>query len=54
VHVDLRRACGISADECVSRRLTHVPGISALKVKAEKAHPEEYRRSSKKYAYDGY
>ncbi|OQE94775.1 hypothetical protein PENNAL_c0003G11395 [Penicillium nalgiovense] len=35
-------------------RLTHVPGISALKAKAEKAHPEEYRRSSKKYTYDDY
>ncbi|KAJ5494085.1 domain KxDL [Penicillium fimorum] len=28
--------------------------VSALKAKAEKAHPDEYRRSSKKYAYDGY
>ncbi|CAG8366534.1 unnamed protein product [Penicillium salamii] len=28
--------------------------VSALKTKAEKAHPEEYRRSSKKYAYDEY
>ncbi|KAJ5228272.1 hypothetical protein N7519_011213 [Penicillium mononematosum] len=28
--------------------------VSALKAKAEKAHPEEYRRSSKKYAYDDY
>jgi hypothetical protein len=27
---------------------------SALKTKAEKAHPDEYRRSSKKYSYDGY
>ncbi|KAJ5158505.1 domain KxDL [Penicillium coprophilum] len=53
VHVD-QRACGISADEGVSRRLTHVAGNSALKAKAEKAHPDEYRRSSRKYAYDGY
>ncbi|CAI7621918.1 unnamed protein product [Penicillium palitans] len=28
--------------------------VSALKTKAEKAHPDEYRRSSKKYAYDDY
>ncbi|CAI7647878.1 unnamed protein product [Penicillium bialowiezense] len=28
--------------------------VSALKTKAEKAHPEEYRRSSKKYSYDEY
>lgn len=54
VHVDQRRACGISADEYASRRLTHAAGNSALKTKAEKAHPDEYRRSSKKYAYDDY
>ncbi|KAJ5293949.1 hypothetical protein PENANT_c009G10768 [Penicillium antarcticum] len=28
--------------------------VSALKTKAEKAHPDEYRRSLKKYSYDGY
>lgn len=27
---------------------------SALKSKAEKAHPEEYRRVAKKYTYDEY
>lgn len=54
MHVDQRRACGISADEYASRRLTHAAGNSALKTKAEKAHPDEYRRSSKKYAYDDY
>ncbi|KAH8695520.1 hypothetical protein BGW36DRAFT_299643 [Talaromyces proteolyticus] len=26
--------------------------VSALKVKAEKAHPDEYRRATKKYTYD--
>ncbi|CRG92618.1 hypothetical protein PISL3812_09681 [Talaromyces islandicus] len=26
--------------------------VSALKAKAEKAHPDEYRRATKKYAYD--
>ncbi|KAJ6011421.1 domain KxDL [Penicillium sp. IBT 35674x] len=28
--------------------------VSALKSKAEKAHPDEYRRASKKYTYDDY
>ncbi|KAJ5132830.1 hypothetical protein N7448_006988 [Penicillium atrosanguineum] len=28
--------------------------VSALKSKAEKAHPNEYRRASKKYTYDDY
>ncbi|KAJ5594778.1 domain KxDL [Penicillium hispanicum] len=28
--------------------------VSALKSKAEKAHPEEYRRSAKKYTFDDY
>ncbi|KAJ5577206.1 domain KxDL [Penicillium sp. DV-2018c] len=28
--------------------------VNVLKNKAEKAYPEEYRRSAKKYAYDGY
>ncbi|CAI7636793.1 domain KxDL [Penicillium manginii] len=28
--------------------------VSALKGKAEKAHPDEYRRASKKYTYDDY
>ncbi|KAJ5683770.1 uncharacterized protein N7477_000115 [Penicillium maclennaniae] len=28
--------------------------VSALKSKAEKAHPDEYRRASKKYTFDDY
>ncbi|KAJ5155727.1 hypothetical protein N7492_008530 [Penicillium capsulatum] len=28
--------------------------VSTLKTKAEKAHPDEYRRSSKKYTFDEY
>ncbi|KAJ5493214.1 hypothetical protein N7539_001960 [Penicillium diatomitis] len=28
--------------------------VSALKSKAEKSHPDEYRRSAKKYTYDEY
>lgn len=51
--VDQLCPCAVSA--CWgSRRLTHAAENSALKTKAEKAHPEEYRRSSKKYAYDEY
>lgn len=38
----------------VSRRLTKAVSNSALKSKAEKAHPDEYRRSAKKYTFDDY
>jgi hypothetical protein len=36
-----------------NRRLTKTAN-SALKGKAEKAHPDEYRRASKKYTFDEY
>lgn len=64
----LARAPGIDGDLAgrLARRFLQRSGVlevltnlffctnSALKSKAEKAHPEEYRRASKKYTYDDY
>ncbi|KAJ5095336.1 hypothetical protein NUU61_004692 [Penicillium alfredii] len=53
VHGD-QRACAASADRGSFQKANERYKNSTLKTKAEKAHPDEYRRAAKKYTFDDY